>query len=58
MRRSRSCLLKTVFAQRYGIPLVTLRDWEQVKATPEARAQNYLRMIERDPEGVACAIAA
>ena len=50
-------LAQSAFAERYGIPLGTLRDWEQGKATPDATARSYLRAIEKDPQGVARAAA-
>src|SRR5438105_327502 len=40
------------FAARYHIPLGTLRDWEQGRATPDQAARAYLTVIAHDPEGV------
>ena len=40
------------FATRYHIPLGTLRDWEQGRATPDQPTQAYLTVIARSPEGV------
>jgi putative transcriptional regulator len=40
------------FAARYHIPIGTLRDWEQGRATPDQAARAYLTVIARDPEGV------
>jgi putative transcriptional regulator len=40
------------FASRYHIPLGTLRDWEQGRASPDQPAQAYLKVIARDPERV------
>jgi putative transcriptional regulator len=40
------------FAARYRIPIGTLRDWEQARATPDQAARAYLTVIARDPEGV------
>ena len=40
------------FAARYHIPLGTLRDWEQGRATPDQPTQAYLTVIARSPEGV------
>ena len=39
-------------AARYHIPLGTLRDWEQGRATPDQPTQAYLTVIAHDPEGV------
>ena len=38
------------FADAFGIPVGTLRDWEQNRATPDAPARSLLRAIEREPE--------
>jgi putative transcriptional regulator len=40
------------FAARYHIPLGTLRDWEQGRATPDRPTQAYLTVIARSPQGV------
>jgi putative transcriptional regulator len=40
------------FAERYRIPLGTLRDWEQGRATPDQPAQAYLTVIARNPRQV------
>ncbi|WP_138469837.1 DNA-binding transcriptional regulator [Poseidonocella sp. HB161398] len=41
------------FAQRYGLPLSTIRDWEQGRRRPERAACLLLRLIEAEPEVVA-----
>ena len=40
------------FAARYHIPLGTLRDWEQGRATPDQPTQAYLTVIARSPDSV------
>lgn len=55
--RRRSGLTQEEFAARYHIPLGTLRDWEQAHREPDAAALAYLRVIEREPEAVARALA-
>lgn len=40
------------FAARYHIPLGTLRDWEQGRATPDQPTRAYLTVIAHSPEGV------
>jgi putative transcriptional regulator len=40
------------FAIRYHIPIGTLRDWEQGRATPDQAARAYLTVIARNPEAV------
>jgi putative transcriptional regulator len=50
-------LTQEQFAQRFHIPLGTLRDWEQGAATPDQSARAYLTVIARDPEAVCRALA-
>lgn len=45
-------LTQQEFSARYQIPLGTLRDWEQGRATPDLPTRAYLKVISRDPEGV------
>jgi putative transcriptional regulator len=45
-------LTQEEFATRFHIPLGTLRDWEQGRATPDQPTQAYLTLIARDPEHV------
>jgi putative transcriptional regulator len=45
-------LTQEEFAKRFRIPLGTLRDWEQGRATPDQPTQAYLTVIARSPEGV------
>jgi putative transcriptional regulator len=51
-------LTQEQFAERFGIPLGTLRDWEQQKVVPDAAAQVLLRVIALNPELVATAAKA
>ena len=46
-------LTQQEFAERYQIPIGTLRDWEQHRSEPDAPARAYLKVIAADPEGVA-----
>lgn len=46
------------FAERFRIPVGTLRDWEQGRKEPDQAAQNYLRVIAVDPGGVQFALGA
>ena len=41
------------FANRYGVPLGTLRNWEQGRSEPDRAAKVLLAAIAADPEGVA-----
>ena len=45
-------LTQQEFAARFHIPLGTLRDWEQGRATPDQPTQAYLTVIARSPDGV------
>lgn len=40
------------FAERFQIPLGTLRDWEQGRKDPDAAARAYLVVIGRNPVAV------
>jgi putative transcriptional regulator len=46
------------FAERFQIPLGTLRDWEQTRKDPDAAARTYLVVIARNPEAVSEALQA
>jgi putative transcriptional regulator len=50
--RKRLKLTQGKFAARFGIPVGTLRDWEQGRRQPDAPARNLLRVIEYAPETV------
>lgn len=43
------------FVRAYGIPLGTLRDWEQHRSEPDTTATAYLTAIINDPTAVAAA---
>ena len=44
------------FAERFRIPLGTLRDWEQGRKDPDAAARAYLVVIGRNPVAVSEAL--
>ena len=44
------------FAERFRIPLGTLRDWEQGRKDPDAAARAYLVVIGRNPDAVSEAL--
>jgi putative transcriptional regulator len=46
-------LSQTEFAERFQIPVGTVRDWEQRRHEPDQAALSYLKIIEADPEWVA-----
>ena len=45
-------LTQEEFAERFRIPLGTLRDWEQGKSEPDQAARAYLTVIGRNPKAV------
>jgi putative transcriptional regulator len=50
-------LTQEQFAKRYGIPLSTLRDWEQYRTEPDRAAQSYIEAIEACPDVIAEALS-
>ncbi len=46
------------FARRFGIPIGTLRDWEQHRTEPDTAALSYLKVIKANPKAVTKALAA
>lgn len=40
------------FAETFGIPIGTLRDWEQGRFEPDQAARSYLKVIARNPAAV------
>ena len=56
--RRRSGLSQAAFAERYGLNLRTLQDWEQGRAQPDGPARAYLLVILREPRAVERALAA
>jgi putative transcriptional regulator len=56
--RVRLHLTQDQFSKRYGIPLTTLRDWEQGRSQPDQAVRSYLKVIANDPDGVRRALKA
>jgi len=54
--RRRLRLSQGAFATLFGIPLATLKDWEQGRRMPDAPARAYLRVISRNPKAVRSAL--
>ncbi|HEX4961140.1 MAG TPA: helix-turn-helix domain-containing protein [Thermoanaerobaculia bacterium] len=48
--RQRLGMTQVEFAEAFGLPVSTLRDWEQRRSTPDAPARALLRAIEREPK--------
>jgi putative transcriptional regulator len=55
--RERLKLTQEQFAEKFEIPLGTLRDWEQGVSYPDSAARTLLRVIDKDPEAVVKALA-
>jgi putative transcriptional regulator len=48
--RARTKLTQAEFAARIGVPLETVRNWEQGKRSPRGPARALLKMIEKVPD--------
>ena len=48
--RRRTGLTQVAFAARIGVPLDTVRNWEQGKRAPAGPARALLRVLDRAPE--------
>lgn len=48
--RQRLSMTQAEFAEAFGLPVSTLRDWEQLRSNPDAPARSLLRAIEREPD--------
>ncbi|MFG3593681.1 helix-turn-helix domain-containing protein [Bradyrhizobium sp. RDI18] len=55
--RRRACLTQTEFAARLGVPVETIRNWEQGKRVPRGPARALLAVIAHSPETVFAALA-
>jgi putative transcriptional regulator len=55
--RQRLGMSQPAFAAAFGVPLPTLRKWEQHVRRPQGPARVLLRVIEREPEAVRRAIS-
>jgi putative transcriptional regulator len=56
--RRRARLTQIEFAARLGVPVETIRNWEQGKRTPRGPARALLAVIAHAPEAVFAALAA
>lgn len=56
--RKRQKLSQADFAQRYGLSLGTVRDWEQKRRKPDRAALILLSVIEKNPDAVIDALSA
>ncbi|HEY6992223.1 MAG TPA: helix-turn-helix domain-containing protein, partial [Xanthobacteraceae bacterium] len=48
--RTRTGLTQAQFAARIGVPLETVRNWEQGKRSPRGPARALLKLIEKVPD--------
>lgn len=49
-------LSQSEFAQRFGLSLRSLQEWEQARRLPDVAVITYLRVIKRDPKAVQSAL--
>ncbi|MGV3549850.1 helix-turn-helix domain-containing protein [Rhizobium sp.] len=56
--RKHQRLSQAAFAERYGLPTGTIKDWEQNRRRPDRAAMLLLKLIEQEPDMVARAIRA
>jgi putative transcriptional regulator len=54
--RRRIGLSQVAFARRIGVPVDTVRNWEQGKRAPQGPARALLRIIDRAPEAALSAL--
>ncbi len=57
MTRTEMGLSQPEFAERFHVPVGTLRDWEQARVMPPDFAMAYIRVISLMPDAVAKAVA-
>ena len=55
--RRRAQLTQTEFASRLGVPVETIRNWEQGKRAPRGPARALLAVIAHSPETVFAALS-
>jgi putative transcriptional regulator len=51
--REKLGLTQEVFAQKFGLSLFTVRQWEQNRRVPEGPTRMFLMIIEAEPETTA-----
>ena len=55
--RSRTGLTQSAFAARIGVPVETVRNWEQGKRSPRGPARALLKVIEEAPDAAFAVLA-
>jgi len=51
--RTKFKLTQRQFSKKFGIPLGSIRNWEQGRSSPDGISHNYLMVIKEEPEIVA-----
>ena len=54
--RRQTGLSQSAFAERIGVPIDTIRNWEQGKRLPAGPAKALLKIIHRAPEAALAAL--
>ena len=55
--RGRTGLTQSAFAARIGVPVETVRNWEQGKRSPRGPARALLKVLEEAPEAAFAVLA-
>jgi len=55
--RGRTGLTQTAFAARIGVPVETVRNWEQGKRSPRGPARALLKVLEEAPDAAFAVLA-
>jgi putative transcriptional regulator len=55
--RSRTGLTQAAFAARIGVPVETVRNWEQGKRSPRGPARALLKVLEEAPDAAFAVLA-
>jgi len=55
--RARTRLTQAAFAARIGVPLETVRNWEQGKRQPRGPARALLKVIDQAPDAAFAALS-
>jgi len=55
--RERMGLSQSLFANRFGLSVYALRNWEQGKRQPDPAARAYLKVIDKAPDIVTKVLA-
>jgi putative transcriptional regulator len=56
--RKKMNMSQNEFAMRFGIPVGTLRDWEQKRREPDGAARVLMVVVDKEPEAVTRALSA